>query len=86
MRVLRAHVSGRSGRNGAPSTGSVWFDDGRSYGFHTVWAQADDGTWSRNDGYGFSGTRLRAHGGHEGFTFRSPARDAALQRFLDGEV
>lgn len=73
MKVVDLCISARSGENSRPASGEVTFEDGSRYD----WSQYAEETR-------FHGSRRMAHGGWERFSFRSPARAAALHRALAG--
>jgi hypothetical protein len=79
MIVTQLRVSSRTGNNGRPSSGDVWFSDGKSYGWLVVPAYGE-----QPEHYSFSSYRS-SHGGVGStlFSFRSKAREAALVAALN---
>lgn len=77
MKITKIIVDGHSGENKQPASGSVWFDDGKSYFFTRDW------TPEATSRFFFSSYRKRPGGGHNTFNFRSPARDAVLCAYLE---
>jgi len=73
VKVVDLCISARSGENCRPASGEVTFEDGSRYD----WSQYTEETR-------FHGSRRMAHGGWERFSFRSPARAAALHLALAG--
>lgn len=79
LTVTQVRVASRQGHNGRPSSGDVWFSDGKSYGFIIVPAFEDT-----PEHYSLSSYRS-SHGGAGSilFSFRSSAREQALKAALE---
>jgi len=74
MTITKIRTFARSGHNGRPVGGDVWFADGASYGFFVN--AYDNSIW-------FNSHRKR-QGTWEAFSFQSPKRAAALLAGLEG--